>query len=157
MTINPALFSFAAGDWGTPKSLFALLHHEFKFTLDAAATKANALTKRFITPQQDAFAQDWAKLARGGAVWLNPPYGREVGRWIEQALAASCQGATVVVLLPARTDTRWFHELCRYGEVRLLRGRLKFVGAPTSAPFPSLVVVFGPTVKPTVKLWAPTL
>lgn len=76
-------------------------------------------------------------------VWCKPPYGREIGKWVEKAYKESLEGATVVMLLPARTDTKWFHDFI-YGkaEIRFVRGRLKFGDSKNSAPFPSMVVVF---------------
>lgn len=77
-------------------------------------------------------------------MWLNPPYGRDIGKWVEKAYKESLKENTVVVcLLPARTDTAWFHDYCMYGRVIFVRGRLKFGGAKNSAPFPSMVVIFG--------------
>lgn len=135
-------------DWRTPPDLFASLHREFNFTVDAAATPANALLPRFWTRNEDAFAQDW----RGERVFCNPPYGRDSGKWI--ALFSKWGrggGASIVVaLLPARTDTRAFHDYIWQKpnvEVRFLRGRLRF-GSPddgrpmSQAPFPSMIAVF---------------
>ena len=86
----------------------------------------------------------------GETVWLNPPYGREIGRWVKKAWEESQKPGTVVVLLlPARTDTAWFHEYCRHGDVVFVRGRLKFGGSRNSAPFPSMVVKFGGAIKTT--------
>jgi len=88
----------------------------------------------------DGLEQDWT-----GVCWCNPPYGREIEKWVKKAYISAIEGATVVMLLPARTDTRWFHDWI-YGktEIRFIRGRLKFGGAEHGAPFPSMVVVFRP-------------
>ena len=134
-------------DWETPPELFAAYHREFGFTLDAAALPHNAKCARFFTPDDDGLAQDWGR----ETVWLNPPYGRQIPRWIRRAWQASQGGATVVLLLPARTDTAWWHDYAAKGEVRFLRGRVRFVGATDEAPFPSAVVVFRPPASPVLR------
>jgi phage N-6-adenine-methyltransferase len=133
-------YSSTRDDWTTPKPTFDKLHTEFDFTLDAAATDDNALLPTYFTPAADALAQPWH-----GRVFLNPPYGRTIGHWLEKAMTECRAGRaeTVVCLVPARTDTRWWHDcVMRADEVRLIRGRLKFGGASSAAPFPSAVVVF---------------
>lgn len=134
---NEVMFSSRADDWETPQWLFDQLNAEFGFTLDVCATPDNAKCERYYTKAEDGLAQDWS-----GVCWMNPPYGREIGRWIEKAYESSLGGVTVVCLLPSRTDTKWWHEYVMRGEVRFLRGRLKFGGSKNSAPFPSAVVVF---------------
>lgn len=147
--IAPALFSTGRDDWETPPDLFAKLHAEFGFTLDLAANAQNAKCPRWIGPGGIAPDLLACEIAQDEICWMNPPYSRTQADFV--AKAATC-GALVVALLPARTDTRMFHRYIwddkahrpRSGvEVRLLRGRLKFVGAPSSAPFPSMIVVFG--------------
>ncbi len=135
------LFSSKSNEWETPQDFFDALNKEFNFTLDAAATDENAKCKRYFTATKDGLAQSW----QNETVFLNPPYGRKVGKWIEKARTEAERGATVVCLIPARTDTRYFHEHCFKGEVRFVRGRLKFGGSKNSAPFPSAVVVFRPS------------
>ena len=139
MALNEGMFSSKRDDWETPWELYRRLDEEFGFTLDACATPENAKCKRFFAPADDGLAQAWT-----GVVWCNPPYGREIGKWVAKAYEASRGGenATVVCLLPARTDTAWWHDYCAKGEVRFLRGRVKFVGAKSSAPFPSSIVIF---------------
>lgn len=134
------LFSSKTDLWETPKDFFDKLDDEFHFDLDVCALPENAKCKRYFTPEMDGLSQPWE-----GVCWCNPPYGREVWRWVAAGQAASAAGATVVMLLPARTDTKWFHDWI-YGkaEVRFIRGRLKFGGCKNSAPFPSMVVVFRP-------------
>lgn len=136
--LSPIHFSSASVEWATPTELFATLHAEFHFTLDVCASPENATCPRYFTVEQDGLAQDW----RGHVCWMNPPYGRTIGAWV--AKAATC-GARVVALLPARTDTAWWHDYVwdtehnrpRPGvQVRLLRGRLKFGGAKSGAPVP---------------------
>jgi site-specific DNA-methyltransferase (adenine-specific) len=141
MSVNHGLFMSESGEWGTPPDLFAALDAEFGFDLDAAATAENALCARFWTKEDDALVQGWKDVA-----YCNPPYGREIGGFMEKAWREAQDGAMVVMLLPSRTDTAWWHEwVMRAHEVRLIRGRLRFVGAKNSAPFPSCVAVFRPT------------
>lgn len=140
--ISPALFSSAREDWATPQDFFDTLNAEFHFTLDACANDQNAKCPAYYTKEQDGLAQPWM-----GTVWCNPPYGREIGAWIAKAYTSACIfGAVVVMLLPARTDTVWFHTwVYPYAEIRFIRGRLKFGGSKNSAPFPSMVAIFRPT------------
>lgn len=135
--ITRGLFSSATDMWETPQNFFDELDKEFHFSCDVCATRENAKCAKFYTPEQDGLKQTWGG---GGTLWMNPPYGREIGKWVKKA---SESNATVVCLLPARTDTRWFHDYI-YGkaEIRFVRGRLKFGGGKNSAPFPSMVVVF---------------
>lgn len=133
-------FSSAKDDWATPPDLFSALNDEFHFSLDPCAAPENAKCPRFFTKTEDGLAQDW----KDEVVFLNPPYGRALGRWLCKAYESTLRGATVVCLVPARTDTRWWHEYVMKGEIRFLRGRLKFGGAQNSAPFPSAIVVFRP-------------
>jgi len=140
MTVGSALFKSNKHDWETPQFLFDGLNAEFKFNLDVCAVAENAKCKEFFTPDDDGLSQDW-----GDAVcWVNPPYGRTIGHWMQKAFHSSRNGATVVCLVPARTDTDWWHRFAMRGEIRFLRGRLKFVGADNSAPFPSAIVIFRP-------------
>jgi phage N-6-adenine-methyltransferase len=134
-------FSSATDLHTTPQSFFDALDAEFHFTLDVCACPENAKCKEFYTKEQDGLAQAWF-----GTVWMNPPYGREIGKWVEKANIAAGYGATVVCLLPARTDTNWWHDHCTQHEVRFVRGRLKFGGAIHNAPFPSAVVVMRPAL-----------
>lgn len=129
-------FSSATDLHATPQEFFDKLDLEFNFTLDVCATSDNAKCKIYYTKQEDGLMQPWH-----GIVWMNPPYGREIGRWMEKANKATREGATVVCLVPARTDTKWWHECAIQHEVRFIRGRLKFGGAKNSAPFPSAVIV----------------
>jgi phage N-6-adenine-methyltransferase len=134
------------GDWETPQELFDELDHEFGFDLDACATKENAKCDRFYSPEDDALTLDWP-----GVVWMNPPYGREVGLWTAKAYLESVKGSTVVCLLPARTDTRWFHDHCsKADQIRFIKGRLHFDGKGP-APFPSMIVIFRPEVENDVR------
>ena len=134
------MFSSKTDLWETPKDFFDTLDAEFRFNLDVCALPENAKCAAFYSPDVDGLSQPWY-----GRCWCNPPYGRQVGRWVAKAAQSAAEGATVVMLLPARTDTAWFHDYI-YGraEVRFVRGRLKFGGSTNSAPFPSMVVIFRP-------------
>lgn len=129
------MFSRKTDLWETPQDFFNKLNEEFHFTLDVCATAENAKCEKYYTKAQDGLRMPWS-----GTVWCNPPYGRKIGEWVQKAAESNC---TVVMLLPARTDTRWFHDYI-YGkaEIRFVKGRLKFGGSCNSAPFPSMVVVF---------------
>jgi hypothetical protein len=96
------------------------------------ATAANATCPRYFTQSDDGLAQSW-----GGVCWMNPPYGTGIGAWMRTAYESSLLGATVVCLVPARTDTRWWRDIATLGEVRFLPGRVRFGGADNGAPFPS--------------------
>ena len=133
--------------WSTPINFFDKVSKEFTFTLDAAALQSSALCTNWYGPnhpeenRRDAFSQDWHQDAGEGAIWLNPPYGKTIKEWMKKADEESKKGATVVCLVPSRTDTAWFHDHCIHHEVRYIRGRLKFGNAKNAAPFPSALVV----------------
>jgi len=147
--VNKALFSSEKTDWVTPQYLFDALNAEFHFTLDAAASMENRKVDKFFSVHQDSFRLQWK-----GVVWLNPPYSREIGRWLEKAKnSAESNMATVVVLCPARCDTNWWFNHVRFGEVRFLKGRLRFEGGETSAPFPSALAIFRPGLPRSTTYW----
>jgi len=135
--VNAGLFSSASGEWETPQDLFDELDTEFVFTLDVCATHQNAKCQQYFTRNDNALLQDWQ-----GICWMNPPYGRQIGKWLQKAYESAQAGATVVCLIPSRTDTRWWHDYVMQGEIRFIKGRLRFSGAQNSAPFPSAIVVF---------------
>lgn len=138
--MNAALFSSATEEWATPADFFEALDTEFHFTLDPCSTDANAKCVKHYTKADDGLAQDWT----GERVFCNPPYGRDMSKWIAKCAEHGVRGGVAVMLIPARTDTRAFHEYIYHkAEIRFIRGRLKFGGAKNSAPFPSMVVVFG--------------
>lgn len=143
--MNSALLSSKKMDWCTPQDFFDKLNAEFDFTLDAAATEKTAKCADYYTPETDGLQSPWSKA--GGAVFCNPPYGREIGRWVQKAYEEARAGTVIVLLIPARTDTTYFHEYI-YGkaEIRFIRGRLKFTdedgNAAASAPFPSMLVIY---------------
>ena len=140
------LLSSARLDWETPPDLFAVLDAEFHFTLDVAANPANAKCAVWFGPGSPVGVEDALTAEWSGVVWINPPYGREIGRFVAKAHSEARAGhCTVVALIPARTDTEWWHEhVMRAGEIRFLRGRLQFVGAQHPAPFPSCIVIWRP-------------
>ncbi|WP_067738329.1 DNA N-6-adenine-methyltransferase [Novosphingobium naphthalenivorans] len=141
MTIHNALYSSATDEWPTPFAFFADLNREFRFTLDPCATRQNAKCPRHFTKAEDGLVQDWGR----ETVFCNPPYGRAISAWVKKCHQAAQAGATVVLLIPSRTDTRYFHDWI-YGkaELRFVRGRLKFGDGKQSAPFPSLLAIFRP-------------
>ena len=142
MGINQGLFTSNTDMWATPLDFFIKLNEEFKFETDVCAIESNAKCKKFFTPEMDGLKQEWT-----GVCWMNPPYGRGIGEWIKKAYESSLNGATVVCLIPSRTDTKWWHDYCMKGEVRLVKGRLKFGDSKNSAPFPSAVVIFSKNAK----------
>lgn len=138
-------------DWETPPDLFAALDAEFAFDTDVAASESNRLCLSYFTKEVDALSIDWGHRR----CWMNPPYGREIRAWMAKALDASRKGALVVALVPARTDTRWWHESAMLAtERRFIQGRLRFRcgGVPigdnskgsAKSPFPSAIVIFQP-------------
>ena len=131
-------FSSKTNHWSTPNELFNTLNKEFQFTLDPCATKENAKCKKYYTKKENGLIQDWSN----EIVFMNPPYGREIKHWIQKAYEESLKGAIVVCLVPARTDTIYWHNYCLKGKVRFIKGRLKFGNSKNSAPFPSAIVVF---------------
>lgn len=132
-------FSSKTDMWATPVAFFEYYNNIFRFNLDVCASAENAKCEIFYTEEDDGLTQEWE-----GNCWMNPPYGREIIHWMRKAYESSLGGATVVCLVPARTDTKWWHEYAMKGEIDFIRGRLKFGGAKNSAPFPSAVVIFYP-------------
>lgn len=129
-------------EWETPQDFFDELNAEFGFTLDVCALDYNAKCKEYFSPSVDGLKQSWA-----GICWMNPPYDRTISKWLCKAYAESQKGATVVCLVPSRTDTSWWHDYCMKGEVRFVRGRLYFKrlkGACGRPRFGSVVIIFRP-------------
>ena len=138
MNVN---FSSRKKTWSTPQDFFDKLNNEFHFDIDVCADPTNAKCKKYYAIEDDGLSQTWR-----GICWMNPPYGREIKKWMCKAYESSLgtDGATVVCLVPARTDTAWWHEYAMKADtIRYVRGRLKFSGHKNSAPFPSAIVVFG--------------
>lgn len=163
MTISPTLYASRSEEWGTPQAFFDALNAEFHFTLDAAASIENHKCTRFLSKDgTNAFAVHWplenigvgvanwnADIRFHHAIFCNPPYGRTIGAWFAKAREAAKDGATIVMLAHARTDTIWWHAHVQgiADEVRFVKGRLKFVGpsgVKSSAPFPSAVIIYRP-------------
>ena len=145
------MFSSKNNAWCTPKDFFAKLNEEFKFTLDPCCTKKSALCKKFFTPKEDGLKQEWG----GQRVFVNPPYGREIGKWVKKSFEEFVKNkkTTIVMLIPSRTDTRWFHDyILDKAKIRFVKGRLKFIDLDykgkekdrklSPAPFPSMLVIY---------------
>ncbi|MEK6878396.1 MAG: phage N-6-adenine-methyltransferase [Nanoarchaeota archaeon] len=145
-------FSSASDEWETPIHVFNQLNEEFQFDLDAAATDQNFKCKNYFTKENDALSKNWSQY--GPNVFCNPPYGRLIGKFVAKAFREAENCCTVILLIPARVDTSYFYEFCSKGEIRFIRGRLKFVNRSlpswkedgnfliSPAPFPSCVVIF---------------
>lgn len=126
-------------EWGTPPEVFDPLNEEFHFTLDVCATPGREKVARYFSPEQDGLPQVWQ-----GVCWMNPPYGREIAKWVQKAYESR---AVVVALLPVRSDTKWWHDyVLGKAEVRFMRGRVKFINAEgkreSAAPFPTAIVIW---------------
>lgn len=149
--MNKPTLSSKNTNWCTPQDFFDGLNKEFHFVLDAAASEKSAKCEKYFTPETDGLKSTWDC---GGSVFCNPPYGRNLGLWVEKAYNESKRGITIVLLIPSRTDTSYFHEyIYRKAEIRFVRGRLVFTdedgqprlnasGKPERAPFPSMVVIY---------------
>ena len=140
-------FMSKRSDWATPQDLFDKLDKEFNFDIDVCADAFNAKCKKYYSVEDDALSQTWK-----GYCFMNPPYGREISKWVKKAYESSGANnpspfkgeATVVCLLPSRTDTKWWHDyVMKADTVKFIKGRLKFDGHKNSAPFPSAIVIFG--------------
>lgn len=130
-------FSSNSNEWETPTEFFDELNAIFHFDLDVCASAENAKCQHYFTREEDALQQEWF-----GNVWMNPPYGREIGEFMKKAYEQSVKGVTVVCLVPCRTDTKWWHCYAKRGQIIFLKGRLKFGDAQHSAPFPSAIIIF---------------
>lgn len=137
--ITSGMMSSNTPEWATPQSFFDALNREFSFTLDPCSTHENAKCEKHYTKEDDGLTKSW----EGESVFCNPPYGRELPKWVKKCYEESQKGALVVMLIPARTDTRWFHDYI-YGkaEIRFIKGRLRFGGSNQNAPFPSMIVIW---------------
>lgn len=133
-------FSSKTDQWATPQEFFDKLNAIHHFELDACADKENAKCKSYITKEEDSFKIYWSLLAK--SIWMNPPYGREISKWMRKAYEESLEGCKVVCLVPARTDTIWWFDYAMKGKIEFIKGRLKFGGNKNSAPFPSAIVIF---------------
>ena len=133
-------YSSKTNEWATPQKTFDELNAEFNFTLDPCATDENAKCDKYFTIEDDGLIQDWSN----EIVFMNPPYGREIKHWVRKAYEESLKGATVVCLIPSRTDTTYWHDYIfgKATDIRFLKGRIKFGDSKNSAPFPSAIVVY---------------
>lgn len=131
--------------WATPWDFFNRLNRVFRFTLDVCALKENAKCESFYSPEEDGLAKDWL-----GGVWCNPPYGKDITAWVRKASEEITKDYCdfIVMLLPARTDTLWFHSYV-YGKARVefVKGRIRFGNSNMSAPFPSMLAIYFKEVK----------
>jgi site-specific DNA-methyltransferase (adenine-specific) len=135
------MFSSKTDLWSTPQDFYNRLNEEFNFNLDPCSTNENTKCEKHFTIDDDGLKQDW----QGHTVFVNPPYGRVIKDWVKKCHDESLKpNTTVVMLIPARTDTIYFHKYIYHiaKEIRLLKGRLKFGECKNSAPFPSMVIVF---------------
>lgn len=137
------IFSSDDNRWGTPQRLFDYLNTEFHVSVDLCAVQSNAKCSRFFSPSENSLLQEWV-----GVCWMNPPYGKEIGLWMKKAFLSSQAGASVVCLVPVRTDARWFQRwVIGKASIRFIEGRLRFSGFSgnghgDSAPFPSMIVIY---------------
>lgn len=135
------MFSSTTDLWATPRDFFDKLNAEFNFTLDPCATAENAKCEKFYTVVENGLKQNW----EGETVFCNPPYGKAIKEWVKKCYTESQKPNTIVVaLIPARTDTQYFHDFIYHKakEIRFIKGRLKFGNAQNNAPFPNMVVVW---------------
>lgn len=137
---SDVMFSSKSEEWATPWDLFNRLNSEFHFDLDPCATSENHKCQMYFTKNDDGLSKEWG----GRRVFINPPYGRQIGKWVQKAYIEAKNANTLCcLLLPARTDTKWFHDyIYRKAEVRFLCGRVKFGEAKNCAPFPSMIVIY---------------
>ena len=139
--ISETLFSSRSEDWATPQGLFDKLDRFFDFQLDVCASKDNHKCHQYFSIQEDGLSQKWSSYKR---IWMNPPYGKGIEKWMQKAYCEAQEGAIIVCLVPARTDTRWWHNWVNgKAHVHFIKGRLKYGNAKRSAPFPSAIIVYG--------------
>lgn len=137
--LGNALFTSNNDEWSTPQDLFDKLNSEFVFDLDACASDSNHKVVPYYTVETDGLQQNW----EGRTVWCNPPYSK-IAKWVAKCHDEGCKpNTTVVMLVPSRTDTRWFQNYCLHrSEIRFIKGRLRFGNSSGNAPFPSMIVIF---------------
>ena len=146
--ITSGLFTSTTDKWATPPALFKKLDDEFHFTLDVCADATNAKVAKYFTEEQDGLAQDWTKEVS----WMNPPYGDAIPKWVAKAAETAMGGGIVVGLLPNRSDTRWWGDVMKATELRFIKGRVKFGGSKSGAPFPSVIAIWGTPRVPTISI-----
>lgn len=136
--INQSWFKAQSQEYETPDYIFAPLDQEFHFTLDVAASIENAKCRLYFNKKEDGLSQDWGS----NICWMNPPFGREMKKWVKKAYESSLKGATVVCLLPVRSNTIWWHDYCMKGELRFIKGEVKFKGQSRGLWLPLCIIVF---------------
>jgi phage N-6-adenine-methyltransferase len=128
--------------WETPDHIFKKLNDEFGFTLDPCCENHTAKCEKFFTPLEDGLTRSWI----GETVFVNPPYSRgNIDRWVEKCAIESLYGNDIVGLLPVSTSAEWWHKWIIGNEMRFIERRIRFKGAPYTAPFSSVIVVWGRT------------
>lgn len=145
--VNQSWFNRSKVEYETPPEIFEPLNKEFGFTLDVCADESNHKCREYFTKEQNGLARDWS-----GVCWMNPPFGREMKKWIIKAYSEYQKGSTVVCLVPARTNTAWWHDYCMKGEVRFIRGEVTFVGCTNGLWLPMSIVVFQHSAPPNNRL-----
>ena len=137
--MEKALFTSNSDEWETPLELYTRLNERFKFTLDPCSTKENHLCDKYYTKEENGLCKSW----KGETVFVNPPYSK-IKQWVEKCYKEhETNGTTIVMLIPSRTDTRYFHEYIYHkAEIEFIKGRLHFSNSKNSAPFPSMIVIY---------------
>lgn len=150
MSLNLGMYTSDQTEWETPQLLFDAYNDIYNFTIDVCAQPFNTKVDRYYTPEDDGLSQSWS----GEVVWMNPPYGTEVPKWTLKAAKERKRAIAIVALLPARTDTAWWHDnVAPYSELHFLRGRLSFDNTRGTAPFPSVIAIYGRDVVPGTVKW----
>jgi site-specific DNA-methyltransferase (adenine-specific) len=152
--LTSGLFTSRTEEWETPNYVFLPLNQEFKLKVDVCATSENAKCKIFFNKSADGLKREWSPFR----CWMNPPYGRDISKWMKKAFNESQRGALVVCLIPSRTDTKWWHDwVMRASEIRFVSGRISFGSSKNSAPFPSCIVIYYPELENPYKLAVPVI
>jgi site-specific DNA-methyltransferase (adenine-specific) len=152
--LTSGLFTSRTEEWETPDYVFLSLKKEFDFQVDVCATSKNAKCKIFFDLSVDGLKREWSPFR----CWMNPPYGRNIAKWMKKAYDESRRGALVVCLIPSRTDTKWWHEwVMKASEIRFIIGRISFGNSKNSAPFPSCIVIYYPELENPYKLSVPLI
>jgi len=152
--LTSGLFTSRSEEWETPNYVYLPLNSEFKFQVDVCATTENAKCKIYFDKSVDGLKSEWSPFR----CWMNPPYGREISKWMKKAFTESQRGALVVCLIPSRTDTKWWHNwVMKSSEVRFVSGRINFSTSKNSAPFPSCIVIYYPELDNPHKLSVPII
>ncbi len=152
--LTTGLFTSRTEEWETPKYVFSALTNEFQFQVDVCATSENTKCKVYFDKSVDGLKREWSPFR----CWMNPPYGKNISKWMKKAFEESQRGALVVCLIPSRTDTKWWHDwVMRASEIRFISGRISFGDGKQSAPFPSCVVIYYPELDSPYKLSVPVI